>query len=276
MQILTALPSVRSPIVHRKDELRPSRLLSEPLRRLHTTLELDDTRTGSRGPRSILFVSADAGDGKSSTVAGLSLVQREAGRRVAVIEADFRRPVLAKLLDIGNAHGLADVLAGALPLDAAMQQVKRVAPAINTGPEGAASSGGVATMVESADVGSLSVLVGGTTVANPPALLARPAMPELLHSLCNEFDHVLIDAPPPLQVSDVLPLLKIVDGIVIVARAGHTREASARHLTELLARNAGAPVLGVVANAVSRSDMEKYGFSSGYGQRSWSRTLTGR
>jgi Mrp family chromosome partitioning ATPase len=269
MQVLTALPSVRSPIVHRKDELRPSRLLSEPLRRLHATLQLENVhREGRQGPpRSILFVSADAGDGKSTVAAGLSLVQREAGRRVVVIEADFRRPVLAKLLDVGNAHGLADVLAGTLPLDTALQQVRRVSPAINIGPDGAAPAGGVATVVESADVGSLSVLVGGTAVVNPPALLARPAMPELLRSLCDEYDHVLIDAPPPLQVSDVLPLLGVVDGIVIVARAGHTRESSAHHLTELLARNSGAPLLGVVANAVARKDLEKYGFTSGYGQQ---------
>jgi Mrp family chromosome partitioning ATPase len=277
MQILTALPSVQTPIVHSKGELRPSRLLNEPLRRLHATLGLEHVHpdSGEGPPRSVLFVSADPGDGKSTVAAGLALVQREAGRRVSVIEADFRRPVMARLLDVGNAHGLADVLAGALTLDAAMQQVARTSPAINV-PPASAGEGAVATVVESSDVGSLSVLVGGTSVPNPPALLARPAMGELLRSLCDEHDHVLIDAPPPLQVSDVLPLLGMVDGIVIVARAGHTRETSARRLTELLARNAGAPVLGVVANAVSRSDLEKYGFSSGYGQRSWPRSLLGR
>lgn len=278
MQILTALPSVRTPIVHRKEDLRPSKLLSEPLRRLHATLQMDSMHANGRSgpPRSILFVSADPGDGKSTVAAGLALVQREAGRRVVVVEADFRRPVLARLLDVGNAHGLADVLAGALPLDGAMQQVARETPAINVDPAGSAA-GAVATVVESSDVGSLSVLVGGTEVTNPPALLARPAMKELVRSLSEEYDHVLIDAPPPLQVSDVLPLLGAVDGIVIVARAGHTREASARRLAQLLAGTSSAPLLGIVANAVSRKDMEKYGLSSGYGQpRRWPGTLIGR
>jgi succinoglycan biosynthesis transport protein ExoP len=271
MQILTVLPSVRSPIVNRKGELRPSKLLSESLRRLHATLQLQNVNAHDRtgGPRTILFVSADAGDGKSTVAAGLALVQREAGLRVAVIEADFRRPVLAKLLDVGGAHGLAEVLAGTLPRDSAMQQVERVNPAIDVASVGS-HAGGVATIVESSDVGSLSVLVGGTA-SNPPALLARPAMTELLRSLSEEYDHVLIDAPPPLAVSDVLPLLGIVDGIVIVARAGHTREVSARRLMQLLAGSSSAPVLGVVANAVSRSDMEKYGLSSGYGTRRWPR-----
>ncbi len=276
MEILTALPSVRTPIVHRSDELRPAKLLSEPLRRLHATLQLEGNRNGqARAPRSILFVSADAGDGKSSVAAGLALVQRDAGRRVMVVEADFRRPVLAKLLDVGSAHGLADVLTGALPLQEAVQQVVRGSPAIDLN-DPASASGGVATVVQTAEIGSLSVLVGTSGVANPPALLARPAMAELVRALSEEYEHVLIDAPPPLQVSDVLPLLTLVDGIIVVARAGHTRQASAKRLTELLARTSSAPILGVVANAVSRSDMEKYGFSPEYGQRSWPRTLLGR
>ena len=76
---------------------------------------------------------------------------------------------------------------------------------------------------------------------------------------------MLIDAPPPLQVSDVMPLLRMVDGIVIVARVGHTREASAERLAQLLARTSSAPVLGVVANARLTADIKKYGFSSAYG-----------
>ena len=70
------------------------------------------------------------------------------------------------------------------------------------------------------------MLVGGTKVANPPALLSNPAMPA---SCCarspSDFDHVLLDAPSPLQVSDAMPLLAAVDGIVIVARVrSHPRE----------------------------------------------------
>src|SRR5271155_938342 len=124
MQVLTVLPSVRSPIVHRNGELRPSAHLSEPLRRLHASIQLENVHLegGQGAPRSILFVSAEAGEGKSTVAAGLALVQREGGERVAVVEADFRRPVMAKLFGVGSAHGLAEVLAGTLPADAAIQQ----------------------------------------------------------------------------------------------------------------------------------------------------------
>jgi tyrosine-protein kinase len=267
MQILAVLPRVKTPIVHRGGEVRPSRLLEEPLRRLQATLQLANVHVEDRqgAPRSILFISADSGDGKSAVAAGLALVQREAGQRVAVVEADFRRPVLARLLGVDGAHGLADVLAGTLPLDTAMQQVARSRPAVSKDSV-EVPAGAVATVVESSEVGSLSVLAGGTGVANPSALLARPAMAELLRSLSDEFDHVLIDAPPPLAVSDVLPLLRVVDGIVIVARAKHTRASSAERLGQLLTRTSSAPVLGVVANALSRADMKKAGLTSGYGK----------
>ena len=101
-------------------------------------------------------------------------------------------------------------------------------------------------------------------------------MGELLQTLGRDFDNVLVDAPPPLQVSDVMPLLPAVDGIVIVARIDHTRESSARRLIQLLGRTPSAPILGVVANAVKSRDMQKYGYSSGSGKRAWPLGLGGR
>lgn len=88
-------------------------------------------------------------------------------------------------------------------------------------------------------------------------------MADLLHSVAEEFDYGLIDAPPPLEVSDVMPILHMVDGIVLVARVGHTREASAQRLMQLLARTSSAPIIGIVANCVPRKDIERYGLSSG-------------
>ncbi len=247
---------------------------------MQASIQLENVHLEDRqgAPRSILFVSAEAGEGKSTVAAGLALVQREAGERVAVIEADFRRPVMAKLFDVGNAHGLAEVLAGTLPVDTAMQQVERVTPAVTVdAPEfAAAGGGGVATVVESTGVGSLSVLVGGTGLASPSALLARPAMAELVSSLADEFDHVLLDAPSPLRVSDALPLLRIVDAIVIVARAKYTRQVGAQRLTQLLTRTSSAPVLGVVANAVSRKDTNRYGFTTRDRARRWPLSIIGR
>jgi Mrp family chromosome partitioning ATPase/capsular polysaccharide biosynthesis protein len=281
-QILTALPTVKRPIINRDGVRAPSRLLLEPLRRLHTNLQLLDVSehapdVNGRGthPRTILFTSADAGDGKSTLVADLALVQSDAGARVAVVEANLRRPVQSKLLDARAPHGLAEVLAGTLSIGDAMQRVQSASPAGGAAEAEPATNVATTTMVKSREAGSLSLLAGAPGVGNPPALLASDAMRELLRSLAEDFDYVLIDAPSPLEVSDVMPLLPLVDGIVIVARVGHTRETSAQRLVQLLGNASSATLLGTAANGVAASDINRYGFSSSSPQ-SWRRTLTGR
>ncbi len=282
--ILSALPSVRRPIVRTGGEPAPGEGLLEPLRRLHTTLQLGDMleHDRERPPRLILFLSADAGDGKSTLLADLALVQRDAGARVAVIEADMRRPVLAGLLGVSAPYGLSDVLAGALSLGEAWQsamhlQTAVAAPGAGQGYATAPGAGQeVSTAIGSRAAGSVSVLLSGGHTANPPALLGGELMRGVLRAAAEEFDYVLIDAPPPLQVSDALPLLGLVDGIVLVARSGHTHEASARRLMQLLARVSSAPVLGVLANCVSRAEVQEYGFGAPYGQPRRLRDLIAR
>jgi Mrp family chromosome partitioning ATPase len=268
-QLLVALPKVRRPIVRREGQPAPSRFLLEPLRRLHIALQLGSMPEQERhSSRVILFASANAGDGKSTLVADLALVQRDAGARVAVLEVDFRRPVLVKLLGLDGAHGLADVLAGTLSVEDAMQ---RVLPTAAPAPDPAGGAAGVATAIESPSKGCLFLLAGGGPTANPPALLADGKMTDLLRSLAEDFDYVLIDAPSPLEAGHVMALLGAVDGIVIVARLAHTREMSARRLVQLLAHNRHGPVLGLVANCVPRREAQRYGFSSPNG-----RVRTGR
>jgi len=219
-------------------------------------------------------VSADPGDGKSTVAAGLALVQREAGERVTVVEADFRRPVQARLLRVHGSEGLADVIEGRLSLEGAIERVGPIQPAGEAQPDGSAPAG-VATLVGSSGAGSVAVLLGGSHVNDPPALLARPSVAELVGALAEENHHVLIDGPAPLSFTDVMPLLGVVDGVVIVARSGHTTETSARRLVQLLARSGSAPVLGVVANAVPRGEISKYGLGAD-GGRPWQRRVLGR
>jgi Mrp family chromosome partitioning ATPase/capsular polysaccharide biosynthesis protein len=281
--ILAALRVVRRPLIVHGGRPVPAYVLREALWRLQTTLRVSRSAVNGResenghanGPRTILFVSPDVGDGRSTLVAALALTWAEAGEHVAVVEADFRRPVQSRLLRLGASHGLADVLTGSLDIEQALQSVAVAPQADLTGTTpGAAGSG--ATLIESG--GSVSVLVGTTKTANPPALLARPATAEIVHSLAGEFDHVLIDAPSPLQVSDAMPLLDLVDGIVIVARVGHTRANSARRLGALLQQGPAAPVLGIVANAVPAADIKNYGIytEGGNHRRGLRHALIGR
>ncbi len=263
LELLSAMPKVRRPIVASTGQApRPSTHLLEPLRRLQAGLRLTDNTasasTSPSAPRIIMFVSPDPGDGKSTLAANLALVQRDAGERVVVVEANFRRPVQNRLLGIEGDGRLASVLAGQLDIDEAAQ---RVTPGLSgEAPRAEAGGHGTVTAVR-ARVGSLFVLGGDRSVPNPPALLEQHAVGDLLRSLADRFDSVLVDVPSPLEVSDAIPLLTVVDRIVVVARCGHTREASAQRLRQMLEGPSCAPVAGVVANFVAPGELKRYGFS---------------
>lgn len=267
--VVAAVPSTRKPIGRKDGMPTLAAQLREPMRRLHTTLHLRETPSGLNGhtsPRSVLFISAAAGDGKSTVLTALALVQSEAGARVAVIDADMRRPMQGKLLGAEQSQGLAEVLTGKLTFHEALQKVgvPQSEPAL--GAVGR-TSGSVttATMVGASEAaGGVSLLAGGEGAANPPALMVGPAVPALLRTAMQDFDYVLIDAPPPLEVSDVLPLMAMVDAIVIVTRVGHTGERAARRLVDLLAQAPHAEIVGVVTNDASTSEMEAFGLSSAY------------
>ena len=266
LPLLAALPKVHRPIVAATNSRRPSVHMVEPLRRLETALRIGGSTYATvpppAAPKTILFVSPDPGDGKSTVVADLALVQRDAGQRVMVLEANFRRPVQNRLLGLEGEGRLADVLTGRLDVEEASQ---RVMPSVAPDALRAEDQGhGIATAV-AAEPGSLFVLGGDRSVPNPPALLAQPSFTDLLGSLAERFDYVLIDAPSPLEFSEVLPLLGIVDRIVVVARIGNSREASAQRLRELLSSPSCAPLAGVVANFAAPQELKRYGFSTANG-----------
>ena len=227
--VIAALPHVRHPIVRRDGKLHPSRRLTESIIRLHTTLRLGEAVDGHRArpPRSILLLSADPGDGKSTVAAALSLIARDANENVLLLEADFRRPVLASILDVQPRQGLTQVLSGAVALEEAVLAVGSTQGQREI--QDTYSPVGVATTMRTRDTGVVSLLAGQTGVANPPALLGSQAMRDTLQAAGEDYDQTLIDGPAPLQASDLIPLLAAVDGIVLVARVGHTREVEQPH-----------------------------------------------
>ncbi|MGD0196583.1 MAG: polysaccharide biosynthesis tyrosine autokinase [Solirubrobacteraceae bacterium] len=184
-----------------------------------------------RQVRSVLVVSAEAADGKSTVSRGLAAAAAQSGsEKVLMIEADLRRPTAAGALGLRASPGLADVLIGSTSLDDATQTV---------------SVGG-----ESTDGGSLRVLVAGSpSPPNPGELLRSNAMQLLLAAATTSYDLVVIDTPPLTAVSDVLPLLRLVDGVIAVGRPGHDRRHAAANLRDTLEASGGV-LLGVVVNGL--------------------------
>ncbi len=199
--------------------------------------------------RTLLVASAAPGDGKTTIARHLASAAARMGSRVLLLEVDLRRPTLAQQLDIPSGPGLSDVLIGAIPLGEAIQSIALDAPA-DQGLRGR----------------TIDVLVSGAVLPpNPGELIESHAMEVMLQQAKATYDLIVVDTPPLTAVSDAFPLLRKVDGVIIVGRVGRNRRDVAVRLHETLT-GAGAPLLGVVANGVKSSGRGSYGYAYDYAQ----------
>jgi capsular exopolysaccharide synthesis family protein len=176
----------------------------------------------------LLMTSTLPGEGKSLTSVNLGLALASAESRVLVVDADLRRPVLNSLLGVRRTPGLSELLTGVARAEQCIQRVP----------------------------GSrLSLLPSGTPVRrNPADLLATTTLRDLLASLRQRFDYIILDTPPGGAIADALILSPLADGVLVVARSGKvTRNALVQVLERLV--NARAYVLGVVLNR-ARPDLD--------------------
>ncbi|WP_315095905.1 polysaccharide biosynthesis tyrosine autokinase [uncultured Cellulomonas sp.] len=195
---------------------------SEEYRRLRTNLQFVNV---ANRPRSIVVTSSRSGEGKSATVANLAATLASAGARVCLVDADLRRPSVAKYLGLEGAVGLTTILIGRVSLDDALQPY---------GDE------------------NLQVLASGQIPPNPSELLGSDAMVALLAQLRQRFDMVLVDTAPLLPVTDAAILSTSVDGVLVVAGSGIvTREQLKQSISMLDA--VGAHILGIVLNRTKRA-----------------------
>lgn len=172
----------------------------------------------AKGPQVVLVTSARAGEGKSTTAANLAATLAESGKRVLVVDADFRNPSMHRLFDVSAGAGLADLLAPDSP------------------PE-------LGVLPRLTDVPNIRVLTAGHSEQ------FRGGVPTRIAAVIAESrqfaDAIVIDAAPILGSSDALDFLAYVDSVVVVARLGRVNREQAGRVSDLLGR-AQAPVLGVV------------------------------
>ncbi|WP_435745261.1 polysaccharide biosynthesis tyrosine autokinase [Nocardioides sp. SYSU DS0663] len=188
--------------------------------------------------RVFVVSSSLPGEGKTTTAANLAVTMAMAGQRVALVECDLRRPLIASRLGLDGATGTTSVLIGKVSLEDALQ------PYQDTG---------------------LQVLACGPIPPNPSELLQSHAMTAMLEQLRSRFDTVILDAPPLLPVTDAALLTAQVDGAMVVVRHGRTTRDQLMHAVERLT-NVDAKTVGVVINAApARKSNRSYGYGYGYG-----------
>lgn len=206
---------------------------SEAYRQLRVNLDLANM---GRHARVVMLTSAVEQEGKSTTVANLAIAFARAGRNVALVDLDLRRPEIARLLHLDGRLGFLDVVHGDATLDSALFRASVPEP------------------------GSLSVLTTGPTPPNPSDLLSHPRVPEVLRSLGERFDIVLIDSAPLLPVSDSVILSTHVDAMLVAVRASTVSRKILNELDRVLGR-CPATKLGFVLTA---ADHDPSGYYSEY------------
>ncbi|MHB1537449.1 MAG: polysaccharide biosynthesis tyrosine autokinase [Solirubrobacteraceae bacterium] len=207
---------------------------------------------------SILVSSPLKGDGKTTVATHLARAAAQSGREVILLDADLRRPQASSRLGVGgeptlSGHGLAAVLSSQISLEQGLVDVTLSEHESNGDGDGSRPP----------MQGRLRLLPAGGTPPNPSQLLSSERMREVIRQAEQTADLVIIDTNPVLSVSDSLPLLDAVSGIVLVARLNGTSRDAMRRLLKTIA-NTGGNALGVVATGASGGGMYGY-YGYGYG-----------
>ena len=213
---------------------KPSATASESFRDVRTGLffrsNVDDIKT-------ILFTSPSPGDGKSTTISNIAISIAQAGKKVCLIDADFRRPRVHQYFGQELSPGLLGVLSGEMELDEAIQ--------------------------DCAIQNDLYLLPAGGRPSNPGELVTSEEFRNLIEALREKFDYVLIDSPPVLPVSDPATIASIVDGVYLVTRIRKGVKLTSQKAKETLDR-VGANWMGVIVNGVDENPhYSEYGYQYG-------------
>jgi capsular exopolysaccharide synthesis family protein len=223
---------VKRPLVVQVEAQSPR---AETFRQLRTNLQFVDV---DRPLKTVVMTSASAEEGKSTTACNLAITLAQAGVRTILVEADLRRPRIADYMGLEGAVGLTSVLTGLTSLDEALQPWGRNA---------------------------MWVLASGPLPPNPSEILGSHQMSELLKTLEDRADVIVLDSPPLLPVTDAAVLARHADGAVLVVRHGKTRREQVTRALEAL-QGVDARLLGTVLNwaPIKGPDADNYGYGPGY------------
>jgi capsular exopolysaccharide synthesis family protein len=186
--------------------------------------------SGDGPPKVVLLTGPGTGEGKSTTCANLAVVMVQAGKSVLLVDCDLRKPALHSMFGLRNVFGLVDVLSGEGNLRDVYQE----------------------------PMAGLKLVTAGPALPIPAEILSVGGFADLLQEVRQEFDYILLDAPPVESTSDPAILAAQVDGILLVFDAQGTRKGALRRSIRSL-EAVGANLLGMVMNNVQTSESPYFG-----------------
>ncbi|HMG32828.1 MAG TPA: polysaccharide biosynthesis tyrosine autokinase [Blastocatellia bacterium] len=209
-------------------------IVAEAYRALRTSVLLS---TVGGPPKTLLFASGAPGEGKTTTVVNTAISFSQLGGSVLIIDADLRKPSSRD----PHEKGLSTYLSGSVDIDAAIKKLH---------------------------IPGVSILPRGPIPPNPAELISSERMKYLITTLSARYDHLLIDSPPLLYATDSVVLATLVDGVILVVRAGKSSR-DAVYQTRTVLNSVGAKIFGIVLNAIdfrrmSNHDIAYYPYGSEY------------
>lgn len=203
---------------------------AENFRQLRANLQFANV---DEHPRVIAVTSSIPEEGKTTVALNLASTLAETGFSVCLVDADLRRPAVARLLGLADPVGLTSVLIHQIEVTEALQHAGS----------------------------NLYVLASGPTPPNPSEVLASSYVRDVIRSLLDSVDYVVIDTAPLLPVADGSEVAALADGTLLVTRQGVTTDTAVKRALESLSR-VDARLLGVILNRlpIRRGDKE-YGYT---------------
>lgn len=233
LPVIAMVPQISGRMAPAMQVLRqPTSAYSEALRRLHIGVELSEA---AESPRTIMFSSATPSEGKSVMVASLGRLLASNGKRVLLIDCDWRSPRLHQIFHCSNSDGLVSLLADKPDRPANLDSV-----------------------IHHDALSGLDVMPAGPWNPRSAHLLSSDRMRHLLEALASHYEFVLLDTPPALVTADVLALSRLVEKVVFVVRWGHTRQENALEALKQIVDAQGS-VAGVVMSRVVSKQYRQYG-----------------
>jgi succinoglycan biosynthesis transport protein ExoP len=224
---------------------------AEPFRVLAMNLEFVAHESA---PKTIMVSSAREGEGKSTTAANLAVTLARAGRRVAIVDLDLRRPFLHELFQLPPEPGLTNLIVAHKTLEEVLVRVplpRSLVPDLEEDARWQAQ-------------GELEVMCCGAIPPNPGEFVRSRDVGRVLSQLKEIFDVVIVDAAPLLGVGDSLALIPQMDAVIVVTRLELLRRPVLDELHRVLEGSPAKP-LGIVVTAAEREGGEGYGYGYGYG-----------
>jgi polysaccharide biosynthesis transport protein len=220
-----------SPAIELSVLLKPGAAISEAYRALRTSVLLS---TAEQPPQVLLVTSSQPSEGKTSTSLNLAATLAQKGSRVLLVDGDMRKPGLARAFNLTTGRGLSGILTGTYEYDETLLK-----------------------QVQGLD--KLFWLSSGPRAPNPAELLCSLKMEKLVLTLRQNFDHVIIDSPPILPITDATIMSTLVDGIIMVVEADSTSRAALNRACRVM-EHSGGRILGTVFNKVDIRRDGYYGY----------------